>query len=213
LIAAAVFPCTGFAHRTDEYLHAAFIGIRLDHVVLQLSLTPGTAVAKAVLSEMDPDGDGRISTSEERAYSERVLRQIELRFDGVPIPLELQETRFPILENLREGMGIIELKARTPTNRFAPGRHELRLNNTHTVHSTVYLANALQPETSEIEILGQERNELQSELRIRFAIVASPIQVPLDEGARHPSPDWIFISSAVALGAVILRLIYRSPAR
>ena len=58
-------PCA-LAHRTDEYLHATFVGIRTSGVELQVSLTPGASVAVAVMAEIDTDHDGRLSEAEQR---------------------------------------------------------------------------------------------------------------------------------------------------
>ncbi len=211
LIAAAVVPITGFAHRTDEYLHAAFIGIRLDHVELQLSLTPGRSISGAVIAEMDLDHDGRISEAEERAYGTNVLRQIRMTADGRPVQLEMASVRFPNSADLHEGMGIIELKARAATDRFTDGQHVLQLNNFHTNHSTVYLANALQPETREIEILGQSRDVSQSKLQIRFEVKAGV--EPQAVGANRGTPastSWIgMIIGAIAGVGVTIAIWFR----
>ena len=47
------------AHRLDEYLQATTIAVEKDHLVLQLRLTPGVAVARQVLASLDANGDAR----------------------------------------------------------------------------------------------------------------------------------------------------------
>ena len=49
------------AHRRDELLQAARIGIAADRVELELSLTPGIAVADDVIGTIDRDRDGVFS--------------------------------------------------------------------------------------------------------------------------------------------------------
>jgi len=71
------------------------------------------------------------------------------------------------------------------------------VRNQDTNHSTVYLANALQPENGEIEIVRQTRDLTQSELLIQFAVHPvnpSPILVPPE--AKHP---WLPIAVLLIL--------------
>ena len=70
------------AHRRDEYLQAARIGVEPGRVELELDLTPGIAVADAIIAEMDRDHDGVLSDSEKRAYVSQVLAGIDLHIDG-----------------------------------------------------------------------------------------------------------------------------------
>lgn len=193
------------AHRTDEYLHAAFVGIRPAGVELQLSLTPGASVAPAVLAEIDADRDGRLSDSERRAYAESILAQLRLDLDDAPIKPQLESYRFPETAALRDGMGIVELKATIHTASFAAGPHRLLLINQHTNHATVYLANALQPETGEIEIVRQTRDLTQSELRIHFAVhPAFPPPALSPSKGKHPwLPLAVFVTLLIALFPVL----------
>src|SRR5215213_2131486 len=54
------------AHRRDEYLQAARLAIEPTGIRLELSLTPGIAVADAVLRDIDVDGDHALSAAEQR---------------------------------------------------------------------------------------------------------------------------------------------------
>ena len=49
------------AHRLDEYLQATTVAVTRGHVVLRVRLTPGVAVAPAVLAQIDANGDGALS--------------------------------------------------------------------------------------------------------------------------------------------------------
>src|SRR6266404_440274 len=114
------------AHRLDEYLQATLIGVTQNGIDVEIQLTPGVAVLPVVMAVIDRDRDGRISVEEERAYAARVAREVELRVDGKPAALSLVESRFPSLEEMREGLGTIRLKLGAQR----VGR-ELRFENRH----------------------------------------------------------------------------------
>lgn len=197
------------AHRIDEYLHAAFVAIRPAGAELQLSLTPGQAVAGAVMAEMDSDRDGRVSDLEQRAYAESILNHLRVDIDDAATLPRLESFRFPEAAAVREGVGVVELKATISCEPFAEGTHRFRLVNRHTNHSTIHLANALQPETSEIEILRQTRDLTQRELVIEFA--AHPIR---PEAPRMKRP-WLPFAVVIGLGAALAATLKRrsKPAR
>ena len=73
------------AHRLDEYLQAARLAIEIDRIELQLELTPGVAVVEAILPDLDPDRDGRISAGERSAYVSTVTKAVTLEVDGHPL--------------------------------------------------------------------------------------------------------------------------------
>ena len=72
------------AHRLDEYLQATLIGVTRDGIDVEIQLTPGVAMLPVLMAVIDRDRDGRISSGEERAYVDRVAREVELRVDGAP---------------------------------------------------------------------------------------------------------------------------------
>ncbi len=202
---------SALAHRTDEYLHAAFVGIRPAEVELYLSLTPGASVAAAVLAEMDTDHDGRISEAEQRTYAEFILSRLRLDLDETPKQPRLNSIRFPEMAALQDGTGVVELRATLSTAPFSAGSHHLRLRNQHTNHTTVYLANALQPETREIEILRQTRDLTQSDLLIQFA--AHPLQsgpVVARSKSKHP---WLPLAVALILALALIPALRAQPKR
>jgi hypothetical protein len=193
---------SALAHRTDEYLHAAFVGIRPVGVELQVSLTAGAAVAPAVLDEIDTNHDGQFSAVEQRRYAEFILGGLRLELDDTPITPRLESFRFPETAALRDGTGVVELKASVETSPMASGPHQLQLRNLHTNHAAVYLANALQPETGQIEIVRQTRDFTQSELRIQFA--AHPVQAaraPVSPNSKRP---WLPVAVMVILGLALV---------
>ena len=74
------------AHRLDEYLHAARLAIDSTGVRLELSLTPGIAVADAVIRDIDADRDAVLSPAERRTYSQRLLNGL-LRHSSAVSPI------------------------------------------------------------------------------------------------------------------------------
>ena len=97
------------AHRRDEYLQAARIAVEPDHVAIELDLTPGAAVADALLATIDGDQDGSLSTMEQAAYVGRVLGEMSLVLDGRPLPLQLASATFPDLGEARRGEAAVRL--------------------------------------------------------------------------------------------------------
>lgn len=161
------------AHRLDEYLQAATLDIDLTRVELELELTPGVDVANAVIADIDRDGNGVVSPDERAAYANRVLKAIELQLDGAPLGIQLTSSRFPALDTLRAGEGTIQLRSTAALARQDPGTHHLFFRNTHRRESAVYLANALVPRDTRIEITTQRRNPTQSDLAIDYVVQSS----------------------------------------
>jgi hypothetical protein len=54
------------AHRRDEYLQAARLAIDPGGVQLELDLTPGIALAEAIIADIDRNRDGALSQDEQR---------------------------------------------------------------------------------------------------------------------------------------------------
>src|SRR5262245_660547 len=100
------------AHRRDEYLQAARLAIAPARVELQLDLTPGIAVADAVIAEIDRNGDGVWSAEERQAYVERVVGGIGLDVDGQALHAQVTSATFPDAgaDAFRRGEGTIQLQ-------------------------------------------------------------------------------------------------------
>jgi hypothetical protein len=162
------------AHRRDEYLQAARLALDPDRVQLALDLTPGIAVAEAILADIDLDANRSISAAEARAYSERVLSAVALDVDGMPLAVELVDSVFPAVDIALNGEGAIRIHAVAATARLADGRHRLRFRNTHRPDIAVYLANALVPASDRVTVTAQRRDVLQRELIIDYTLRADP---------------------------------------
>jgi hypothetical protein len=150
LLAAAVAP--GWAHRLDEYLQATMFSVARDHIDAQIRLTPGVAVFPFVMANVGSD---------QRAYAERVLRDLSLGVDGARLRLTLVSVKFPPVEEMREGLGEIQIDFRASLPAGGTNR-TLVFDNHHQRPIAAYLVNALVPRDPGIRLVAQTRNENQS---------------------------------------------------
>jgi hypothetical protein len=149
------------AHRLDEYLQATLISLGNDRVQVFMRLIPGVAVTPVVLSSMDTNADGNISETEWRAYAERVLRDLSLSVDGYTLTPRLVSVDFPEVEEMKEGLGEIQIEFSADLPIGSPNRR-LVLENHHQDRIAAYMVNCLAPRDPNIRILAQNRNERQS---------------------------------------------------
>jgi hypothetical protein len=192
------------AHRRDEYLQAARLGIDPGRVRIELDLTPGIAVAGGVLAEIDRDRSGAISDDEARAYAAAVSKGVTLEVDGTPIPVELIDTRFRSLDAVMNGEGAIRLELAAAMPRLSNGLHRLRYRNAHRSDIGVYLANALVPDSDRVSVRAQERDGDQRELTIEYT---------LNAGTRGDAPIGYLITFASTIAAAFAGLWSIIPTR
>jgi len=186
------------AHQLDEYLQATRIAVEHDRIVLEMSLTPGVAVARQIFASIDRDGDRQISALEAEAYGRGVLREVVLELDDRPLVPALVRAEYPAWPELRDGLGTIRLEAAAGVP-IPRGRHHLRFVNHHRSDVGIYLVNALMPSTSAISIRAQQRDVLQHGIRLE-----------LDRAAAYVSAVWIVFP---LVGVAALVLIRRPAAR
>lgn len=165
------------AHRLDELLQAARIGIAEDHVDVELDVTPGVGVSDRMIAEIDRDGDGSFSNDEQRSFVDRVFTQIEMTADGNRLRVTPRSFTFPEAAAFRTGDGVIAIRASAPLPVNTEGAHHLAFDNGYRRDISVYLANALVPETNRVAVTGQERDGVQSRLIITYDVRAR--QTPL----------------------------------
>jgi hypothetical protein len=191
------------AHRLDEYLQATLIGVTRDGVDVELQLTPGVAMLPLWMAVIDQDHDGRISPAEERAYMDRVARDVKLRVDGVPAPLSLIESTFPSIEAMGEGLGTIRMKLRA-----ARSGHELRFENRHLPQLSAYLVNCLAAPSDGLVVSRQERDEAQRSIKFEYSFGYGLVPRPRAAWL-SPGPLW---SAAIGLLLVarMMVLAYRA---
>ena len=164
LALACATPAQG--HQLDEYVQAARIGLEPERIIVEMSLTPGAAVARKIFSSLDGDGDGRISAPEARGYAQTVLSDLVFEVDDQSRALRLLRAQLPSWPEMREGVGTIRLQAEAGVV-LSRGRHRLRFVNNHRPEISVYLVNALMP-TSAIVIRSQQRDVRQHGIVLEF---------------------------------------------
>lgn len=114
-----------------------------------------------MIAGIDSNGDGILSADEQRAYAQRVLRDLSIRIDGQPVQPELISWSFPPPAEMRAGLGEIHIAYSMDLPRGGSSR-SLILANHHQNSASVYLMNVVVPDDPGIRILAQKRNEQQS---------------------------------------------------
>lgn len=187
------------AHRRDEYLQAARIAIDPGGVHLELDLTPGIALAEAIIADIDRNRDGSLSEDEQRAYGDLVVSALALEVDGTPLRAQLGTARFPPPADMRRGEGTIRLQTIATLPRLSMGPHQLLFRNRHHPDGGVYLANALVPYSDDVAVTAQHRDGDQTELIIDYVLRAAPAR---------PTAQWVLgsIAAATVLFALLMRL-------
>jgi len=170
LLALLVLPASVFAHRLDEYLQANLVSIEPGDIRLQINLTPGVAVADQVLSQIDRDHDGVISTNEAASYAESLKRDFYVQLDQRNLDLQITVFDVPEPADLRTGLGIIQLEFSAKIDSLPAGSHRLIVNNHHLPTTSVYLFNTALPKSALVKITKQSRNENQSLGEIDFTV-------------------------------------------
>jgi hypothetical protein len=167
-ITVALIGTPATAHRLDEYLQSTLISLDRDRVHAQLRLTPGIAVLPSVLAGMDTNADGMVSKTEQRAYARRVLRDLSLTSDGIPVRLRLVSYKFARIDDMREGLGQIEIRL-SANLAHGGGERELVFENAHQNTISAYLVNSLIPRDTGLRITEQKRSYNQSYYQLRYA--------------------------------------------
>ena len=161
------------AHRLDEYLQAARVSLEHTRVALEIDLTPGASVADGIIALLDRDGDSRISPLEAESYGRDVLTDVVLELDGHPVALTLSHVEVPSIDEMRHGLGAIQLRAGGSVEDGWNRRRELHFRNNHEAGSSVYLVNALIPDDADIRVIGQTRDATQRDVRIEYSVSSS----------------------------------------
>src|SRR4029079_17085919 len=106
------------------------------------------------------------------------------------------EPSFPAADAMKRGEGTIRLHLAAAIPRQSGGVHQLFFRNRHHPDRSVYLANALVPETSQVSVTAQRRDTDQTELTIDYLVRGAP--------ARPPT-IWLLggLAAATALSAML----------
>jgi len=206
--AGAILLCArtpGLAHRLDEYLQATLLSVTKESVGAQIRLTPGVAVYPAVLALIDSDADGRISDTEQSAYAERVLRDLSLTIDGDRLRPRLVSAKYAKIEEMKEGLGAIQLEFRAD---LPPGGRNRRLifENHHQSRMAAYLVNSLAPQDLDILVTAQHRNEDQSVYQLDYAQAG----VSAGRFSFNWSGDYLWMGAAALLLLARLGWLWRT---
>jgi hypothetical protein len=183
-----VLAAPGGAHRLDEYLQATMFSVARDHIEAQIRLAPGVAVFPVVMASI---GDDR------KAYAERVLRDLSVTMDGVRLRPTLVSVKFPQMDEMKEGLGEIQIDFRASVPAGGPNR-TLVFENHHLAPIAVYLVNALVPRDPAIHVVAQTRNENQSTYRLDY----------VQDGASPLSGE----QAIIAVAALLILACFAYPA-
>jgi hypothetical protein len=194
------------AHRRDEYLQAARIAIDPGRVQIELDLTPGIALAEGILADIDRHRDGSLSAEEQRAYASSVLSALQLDVDGTPLRVRLGAFSFPDAGAMRRGEGTIRLQSAAMLPQLSIGIHQLLFRNRHDPDRSVYLANALVPESDQVGVTAQRRDGDQRELIIDYVLRGAP-------ATSTPVSLLASLAAATVLSALLIFWIARVSAR
>ena len=144
---------------------------------LELDLTPGIALAEAIIADIDRNRDGALSQDEQRDYADSVVRVLALEVDGTPVRAQLDVTSFPDLAAMRLGEGTIRLQSTATFPRLSTGRHQLLFRNGHDPDRSVYLANALVPASNTVVGHGTAARRLSDRADDRLRAARRPCDV------------------------------------
>jgi len=189
------------AHRLDECLQAARIAVEPERITLELDVTPGVAIADSFIPEIDRDRDGTIAAREQQDFVRRVLGSMDVSLDGRRLELADSTATFPELAALRTGEGMIRVRASVAVPIQSAGAHRVAFRNGYRRDVSVYLANALVPESDRVAITAQHHSAEQRDLVIDY-----------DLHAETPALWWPWLAAAAVL-ALTLFLIRPVPRR
>ncbi len=191
------------AHRRDEYLQAARIAVDPSRLELQLDLTPGIAIADAVLSEIDRDGSGAVDAREASNYAALVQREITVEVDGRPVAMRLVEQRFPSIVAMVRGEGAIQLRFAAELPHLSGGIHRVFYRSDHRPDKAAYLANALAPADTRVALISQRRDADQREITIQYTLA----------GDRQPPLSWWLVAGLAGITAMVSETRWRRRRR
>ena len=186
------------AHRTDEYLQAAILTLQPRQLRVQLFLTPGTAVFRAVSAIMDTNHDGTISKTEQDSYVSRILKDISMSIDGRHLSPQLVSATFPTIEEFQEGRGELQLELAAELPR-GPYERRLVLENHHQPDIAAYLVNTLTPTDPAIRLHAQRRNFQQSRYEVQYSDDSSSSDLLSSNVA------WLSLTGVLLLVALVNR--------
>ena len=191
---------SGLAHRLDEYLQATTISVEKNRIQAEIRLTPGVAMVPGVLANIDIDADGVISNAEQQTYIQRVLGDLSLTIDGDRLQLRPVSSKFANIEEMKEGLGEIQLELEADVQSGGPNR-KLVFENQHQSHIAAYLVNCLVPRDPDIRITAQNRNYDQSFYQVDY--IQTDVRLSQRSDAWWSSPWGLGAAAVLVVGGLV----------
>ncbi|WP_216326352.1 hypothetical protein [Deinococcus aestuarii] len=158
------------AHPVDELVQGAYLTLAPGTVQLELDLTPGVQVVGVIIRSLDPNGDGKVTVAEARAYARLVLAQSTLKVNGVAVPWALDQVEVPPVAALKEG-GILKIYASAQRTDRA-GAQTLTYQNRYQPAKSQWMANVfLLPGAGwRYGVVGQGHSHDGRQLTVNFTV-------------------------------------------
>src|SRR3954470_18408728 len=83
------------AHPLDEIVHASYLTLTNETLLVDVDVSPGVLVAAKVLPMIDTDNSGDISQAEGQAYADTVVKSLSLKANNTAILLTLNRVEYP----------------------------------------------------------------------------------------------------------------------
>ncbi len=189
------------AHAHPAHLgQALYVEVRVEHIGLELTLSPGTEVASRFSRALDVNGDGQVSSGENAIALQQLAGQLELRVDGIPRAVEGLTLEAPTVDILNTGEATARWTGRS-LGGISAGRHTLQLINHYHPVQSAYMTNAFAI-AGPAEILSQTRAPLGHQLTLSLRIA---------ERTQHSRPQSrpliavIAVALLLTLGALVWR--------
>jgi hypothetical protein len=158
-----------YAHPVDEIVQGAYVTLMPGKVLLELDITPGSAVSGAVLNVLDADGDKNISTAETEVYAGLIIKQLSLFIDNVDTAWSLESVSVPPYTSLQSATDTLKILAFAARD-DATGPHTFRFTNNYQPAQSSYGANVfLRPCDGWIfQIMEQKHSDDGRQLTVSF---------------------------------------------
>lgn len=195
LVLLLLVPSVAGAHRLDEYLQAARVAVSMDAVIVELDLTPGASIARAIAARVDRDDNGAVSPREAEAYARAVIADLDLSVNRQVAPLTLTRVEAPAISEMLDGVGTIRLTVHADVAMPAASRRAIRFTNRHASGESVYLVNALTPTDRTIVLERQTRDVEQRTMELEYTV----------QHGQARALGWSVLGLSLVLGLVRLR--------
>ncbi len=140
----ALLLCTAQAHPVDEVVQGAYLTLTPGRINLELDITPGSKVARPLVTALDRNADGQVTPTEARAYAAQVLNQSTLTLNTAAVKWTLDRVTVPPLDTLRNG-DTLKIYATAPRS-DTTGAQSLTYVNRYQPAKSQWIANIfLQP--------------------------------------------------------------------